>query len=211
MWRCFWGSGTPHSTPDVVRSSPIDVDHATTRTTNCTMTYHQQEEIPIVIAAGDRSKHCRSVARSPNSNRSYDQTIVRSGVTVAYALAASFLDIVFKTPACFCVDNTQVLQFDIHGIRELCPNVSVPKFRTIDLRRELFSVHGCTSSPANLWSSQICQLRFHFRHHCVAPKRQSLIDYRSGLQSFSSEHACVRNRRTEHTLGETSSTIDLRR
>ena len=64
--------------PLVVRSSPIVVDRATTRTTNRTMTYHQEER-PI----GDRSKHCRSVARSPNSNRSYDQAIVRSSVTVA--------------------------------------------------------------------------------------------------------------------------------
>ena len=32
--------------------------------------------------SGDRSKHCRSVARSPNHNQSYDQAIVRSGVTV---------------------------------------------------------------------------------------------------------------------------------
>ena len=35
------------------------------------------------IASGDRNKHCRSVARSPNHNQSYDQAIVRSGVTVA--------------------------------------------------------------------------------------------------------------------------------
>ena len=34
-------------------------------------------------ASGDRSKHFRYVARSPNHNQSYDQAIVRSGVTVA--------------------------------------------------------------------------------------------------------------------------------
>ena len=34
-------------------------------------------------ASGDRSKHWRSVERSPNHNQSYDQGIVRSGVTVA--------------------------------------------------------------------------------------------------------------------------------
>ena len=34
-------------------------------------------------SSGDRSKHCRSVARSPNHNQSYDQAIVRPGVTVA--------------------------------------------------------------------------------------------------------------------------------
>ena len=93
MWICFWGSG--HSPcgarrylsydrssgatidrtidrlwlPLVVRSSTIVVDHATTRTTNRTMTYHQQER-PIA--------EC-----DPNSNQSYDQQIVRSGVTVA--------------------------------------------------------------------------------------------------------------------------------
>ena len=36
-----------------------------------------------VTAAGDRSKHCRSVAPWPNRNQSYDPLIVRSGVTVA--------------------------------------------------------------------------------------------------------------------------------
>ena len=75
--------------PLVVRYSTIVVDRATTRTTtrttNRTTTYHQQER-PIAVC--DRfwrsySKHCRSVARSPNSNQSYDQQIVRSGVTVA--------------------------------------------------------------------------------------------------------------------------------
>ena len=34
-------------------------------------------------AAGDRSKHCRSVAPWPNRNKSYDPEIVRSGVTLA--------------------------------------------------------------------------------------------------------------------------------
>ena len=109
MWRCFWGSGhSPYGArrylsydrssgatidrnidrlwlPLVVRYSIIVVDRATTRTTNRTMTYHQQER-PIAVC--DRfwrsySKHCRSVARSPNSNQSYDQQIVRSGETVA--------------------------------------------------------------------------------------------------------------------------------
>ena len=40
------------------------------RTTNRTMT-----------ASGDRSKHCQSVAHSPNRNQSYGQEIARSGVT----------------------------------------------------------------------------------------------------------------------------------
>ena len=61
---------TPHTTPDaiartidrtidrlwlplVVRSSPIVVDRATTRTTNRTMTYPQQER-PIVANIADR-------------------------------------------------------------------------------------------------------------------------------------------------------------
>ena len=48
--------------------SPIVRDSATTR--NAT-------------AAGDRSKHGRSVSPWPNRNQSYDPEIVRSGVTVA--------------------------------------------------------------------------------------------------------------------------------
>ena len=40
-------------------------------------------------ASGDRSTHCRSVARSPNRNQSYDQAIVRSGVTVALPVSIS--------------------------------------------------------------------------------------------------------------------------
>ena len=62
--ECGYVSGvqvTPHTTPDaidrtidrlwlplVVRSSPIVVDRATMRTTNLTMTYHQQER-PIAV------------------------------------------------------------------------------------------------------------------------------------------------------------------
>ena len=110
MWSCFWGSGhSPFNArrywpydrssgatidrttdrlwlPLVVRSSPIDVDRATTRTTNRRWpTTRKKDRLQYEIAAGDRSKHCRSVARSPHSNRSYDQAIVRSGVTVALA------------------------------------------------------------------------------------------------------------------------------
>ena len=40
-------------------------------------------------ASGDRSTHCRSVARSPNRNQSYDQAIVRSCVTVALPVSIS--------------------------------------------------------------------------------------------------------------------------
>ena len=70
------------------RSSPFRVDRATTRTTNRTMTYHQQKDrSQYATASGDRSKHCRSVASSPNHNQSYDQAIVRSGVTVALRVA----------------------------------------------------------------------------------------------------------------------------
>ena len=43
----------------------------------------KKDRSQYATASGDRSKHCRSVARSPNHNRSYDQAIVRSGVTVA--------------------------------------------------------------------------------------------------------------------------------
>ena len=71
--------------PLVVRSSPIVVYRATPHTTNRTMTYHQQER-PTAVCDRDRSKHCRSVARSPNSNQPHDQEIVRSGVTVALVL-----------------------------------------------------------------------------------------------------------------------------
>ena len=46
-------------------------------------TTSKKDRSQYAIASGDRSKHCRSVARSPNHNQSYDQAIVRSGVTVA--------------------------------------------------------------------------------------------------------------------------------
>ena len=99
MWRCFWGSGHCHTTHDAIgrsiprlivygyksydflryygschRSSPIVFDRATTRTTNRTMTYHQQKyRSQYATASGYHSKHCRSVARSPTS-----QPVVRS-------------------------------------------------------------------------------------------------------------------------------------
>ena len=43
----------------------------------------KKDRSQYTTASGDRSKHCRSVVRSPNHNQSYDQAIVRSGVTVA--------------------------------------------------------------------------------------------------------------------------------
>ena len=66
------------------RSSKIIVGRTTARTTSRTMTDHQQkDQSQYATASGVRSKHCRSVARPPNHNQSYDQQIVRSGVTVA--------------------------------------------------------------------------------------------------------------------------------
>ena len=51
------------------RYSPIVRDNATTRT----------DRSRYATAAGDRSKHCRSVAPGPNRNQSYDPEIVRMG------------------------------------------------------------------------------------------------------------------------------------
>ena len=55
---------------------PIVRDSATTR----------RERSSYATAAGDRSKHCRSVAPWSNRNQSYDPDIVRSGVTVTFAV-----------------------------------------------------------------------------------------------------------------------------
>ena len=55
------------------RFSPIVRDSATT----C------RDRSLYSTTAVDRSRHCRSVASWPNRNKSYDQEIVRSGVTVA--------------------------------------------------------------------------------------------------------------------------------
>ena len=55
------------------RYPPIVHDSATTR----------RDRSRYATAAGDRSKHGRSVAPWPNRNQSYDPEIVRSGVTVA--------------------------------------------------------------------------------------------------------------------------------
>ena len=55
------------------RYPPIVRDSANTR----------RDRSPYATAAGDRSKHCRSVAHWPNRNQSYDPEIVRFGVTVA--------------------------------------------------------------------------------------------------------------------------------
>ena len=46
-------------------------------------TTSKKDRSQYATASGDRSKHCRSVSRSTNHNQSYDQAIVRSGVTVA--------------------------------------------------------------------------------------------------------------------------------
>ena len=84
---------TPHAMPDaidttidrlwlplVVRSSPIVVDRATTRTTNRTMTYHQQERpiavcdrplLVIVANIADRS-HVRQIATDRTIKKSCD-------------------------------------------------------------------------------------------------------------------------------------------
>ena len=53
------------------RYSPIVRDSATTR----------RDRSWYATAAGDRCKHCRSVAPWPNRNQAYDPEIVRSGVT----------------------------------------------------------------------------------------------------------------------------------
>ena len=58
------------------RYSPIVRDSATTRS----------DRSRHATAAGDRNIHCRSVAPSLNRNQSYDPEIVRSGVTVAFAV-----------------------------------------------------------------------------------------------------------------------------
>ena len=49
-------------------------------------TTSKKDRSQYATASGYRSKHCRSVARSSNHNQSYDQAIVRSGVTVALVL-----------------------------------------------------------------------------------------------------------------------------
>ena len=64
------------------RYSPIVRDSATTHR------YRSR----YATAAGDRSKHCRSVARWPIRNQLYDPEIVRSGVTVALPRRASARD-----------------------------------------------------------------------------------------------------------------------
>ena len=46
-------------------------------------TTSKKDRSQYATASGGRSKHYRSVARSPNHNQSYDQAIVPSGVTVA--------------------------------------------------------------------------------------------------------------------------------
>ena len=61
------------------RYSPIVRDSATTR----------RDRSRYATAAGDRSKHCRSVALWPIRNQPYDPEIVRSGVTVALPRRAS--------------------------------------------------------------------------------------------------------------------------
>ena len=63
------------------RYSPIVCDSATTR----------RDRSWYATAAGDRSKHCRSVAPWPNRNQSYDPEIVRSGVSVALQLTVGVL------------------------------------------------------------------------------------------------------------------------
>ena len=65
------------------RSSPIVVDRATTRTTNRTMTYHQQKR-PIAVDRFWRLQQTLPIGRTfAKSQPIYDQEIVRSGVTVA--------------------------------------------------------------------------------------------------------------------------------
>ena len=59
-------------------------------------TTSKKDRSQYATASGDRSKHCRSVARSPNHNQSYDQAIVRSGVTVALL----FFDFLENTSLC---------------------------------------------------------------------------------------------------------------
>ena len=49
----------------------------------CDSTTTRRDRSRYATAAGDRSKHCRSVTPWPNRNQSYDPEIVRSGVTVA--------------------------------------------------------------------------------------------------------------------------------
>ena len=46
-------------------------------------TTSKKDRSQYATASGDRSKHCRSVARSPHHRQTYDQAIVRSDVTVA--------------------------------------------------------------------------------------------------------------------------------
>ena len=63
------------------RYSPIVCDSATT----C------RDRSRYATAAGDRSKHCRSIAPWPNRNQSYNPEIVRSGVTVALLYCKYFV------------------------------------------------------------------------------------------------------------------------
>ena len=59
-----------------IDNSPIVRDSANTR----------RDRSPYATAAGDRNKHCRSVAPWPNRNQSYDPEIVRFGLTVALVI-----------------------------------------------------------------------------------------------------------------------------
>ena len=63
------------------------------------MTYNQpNDRSQYATASGDRSKHCRSVAHSPNRNQSYDPEIVRSGVTVALDATIRYCSDTFILP-----------------------------------------------------------------------------------------------------------------
>ena len=72
-----------------------------------------KDRSPYATASGDRSKHCRSVAHSPNHNPSYDQAIVRSGVTVALRSTGIYLLFGYRYPVTYvvlvtkyCLNNT---------------------------------------------------------------------------------------------------------
>ena len=63
------------------------------------------------IAAGDRSKHCRSVAPWPNRNQSYDPEIARSGVTVALSPSHTGLTAGYDLPAAEkCWNRGQIVE-----------------------------------------------------------------------------------------------------
>ena len=78
--------------PLVVRSSSIVVDRATTRTTNRTMTYHQQER-PIAvnvqricpITENPVSSDCAPVSISHNNNGSHIGNDIKSETSALYA------------------------------------------------------------------------------------------------------------------------------